>query len=128
MGAVFVTGAGTDLYNPNTIRSSLGSVFSRPVLAVETGDLLEFLLAGGFKLVAATPDAAHTYWDEDYLDRIAIILGTEHAGLGPDWRDAATAEVGIPMNGLADSLNVSVAGALLVYEALRQRAKAPTNR
>ncbi len=125
LGAVFVTGAGTDLYNPNTIRSSLGSVFSRPVVAVETGELLKFLLAAGFKLVAATPDAARTYWAEDYRGGVAIVLGTEHAGLGPDWRGAASAEVSIPMHGLADSLNVSVAGALLVYEALRQRRELP---
>ncbi|CAN5845887.1 RNA methyltransferase [soil metagenome] len=123
LAAVFVTGAGTDLYNPNVIRASLGSVFSRPVVAVETGLLLEFLRAGGFKLIAATPDAARTYWDEDYRGGVAIVLGTEHTGLGPDWREAATANVAIPMHGLADSLNVSVAGALLVYEALRQRAE-----
>ncbi len=128
LDAVFVTGAGTDLYNPNTIRASLGSVFSRPVLAVETEALLEVLTARRFKLVAATPDAPTTYWDEDYSGGVAVVLGTEHAGLGPDWRNAASSKVSIPMHGLADSLNVSVAGALLVYEALRQRAKAPTGR
>lgn len=122
LDAVFVTGEGTDLYNPNVIRASLGSVFSRPVLAVGTGELLEYLSLRNFKLVAATPDAELTYWEEDYRSASAIILGTEHAGLGQDWRSAAGSRVAIPMRGLADSLNVSVSGALLVYEALRQRA------
>ena len=127
LSAVFVTGAGTDLYNPNVIRASLGSVFSRPVVAVETPELLESLSAHNFKLAAATPEATKTYWEEDYRGAVALILGTEHAGLGQDWRGAATAKVSIPMHGLADSLNVSVAGALLVYEALRQRTKSSTN-
>ena len=122
LDAVFVTGAGTDLYNPNVIRASVGSVFSRPVLAVETEELLEFLQAKNFALVATTPDAERSYWEESYVGSSAIILGTEHEGLGRVWLEQATARVRIPMHGLADSLNVSVSGALLLFEALRQRA------
>ena len=125
LDAVFVTGAGTDLYNPNVIRASVGSVFSRPVLAVETEALLEFLQAKNFALVAATPDAEKSYWEESYTGSSAIILGTEHEGLGQVWLEHATTRVSIPMHGLADSLNVSVSGALLLFEALRQRASVP---
>ena len=122
LDAVFVTGAGTDLYNPNVIRASVGSVFSRPVLAVETEELLEFLQSKNFALVATTPDAEKSYWEESYVGSSAIILGTEHEGLGRVWLEYATTRVSIPMHGLADSLNVSVSGALLIFEALRQRA------
>jgi RNA methyltransferase, TrmH family len=119
--AVFVSGAGTDLYNPNVIRSSMGSLFSRPVLAIETNELLSFLHSKHFKIVAATPHTKNLYWHEDFTKSTAIILGTEHEGLSKTWLEAATSQVTIPMSGLADSLNVATAGALLLYEALRQR-------
>ena len=124
LDAVFITGEGTDLYNPNVIRASMGSVFSRPVLAVETGELLEFLQKRNFALVAATPGGSDTYWAADYTGPTALVLGAEHTGLGEDWLTAASVQVAIPMHGLADSLNVSVSGALLIYEALRQRRTA----
>lgn len=119
--AVFITGGGTDLYNPNVIRASMGSIFTRPVLAVETNELLTYLQDRMFNIVAATPHAQHLYWHEDLSRATAIVLGTEHEGLSQAWLEAATTQVKIPMYGLADSLNVATAGALLMYEALRQR-------
>ncbi len=119
--AVIVTGFGTDLYNPNVIRASMGSLFSRPVLSLEASEVIRFLQANNFNIVAATPDANKSYWSEDFTTSAAIILGEEHDGLGKAWLDAATTQVSIPMNGLADSLNVATAGALLLYEVLRQR-------
>ena len=121
LAAVFLTGAGTDLYNPNVIRASMGSVFSRPVLNVDTQELISYLTDRNFKLVAATPAATQGYWQETLTGPTALVLGTEHEGLGKDWLKAASSQVVIPMSGLADSLNVSVSGALLMYEALRQR-------
>lgn len=120
LAAVFVTGVGTDLYNPNVIRSSVGSVFSRPVVAAPSEELLGWLLERGVTLVAATPHASQSYWEADYRGPSAIVLGAEDQGLGEVWLAGAT-QVAIPMRGLADSLNVATAGALLVYEALRQR-------
>jgi RNA methyltransferase, TrmH family len=119
--AVFVTGEGTDLYNPNVIRASMGSLFSRPVLAVETHELTNLLHSRHFNIVAATPHTHNLYWHEDFTKSTAIVLGTEHEGLSEVWLEAATARVKIPMSGLADSLNVATAGALLLYEASRQR-------
>ncbi len=119
--AVFATGAGTDLENPNVIRSSMGSVFSRPVLHAHAPTLLLWLQQGGFRLVATTPHTDALYWDAAYTGRVALLLGAEHDGLDPLWLSAADARVKIPMQGLADSLNVATAGALLLYEALRQR-------
>ena len=119
--AVFVSGNGTDLYNPNVIRASMGSLFSRPTLAVETNELINFLRSNHFNILAATPHTNHLYWHEDFTKSTAIVLGTEHEGLSEEWLEAATSHVKIPMSGLADSLNVATAGALLLYEALRQR-------
>jgi RNA methyltransferase, TrmH family len=119
--AVFVSGEGTDLYNPNVIRASMGSLFSRPTLTAETHKVINFLHSKSFKIVAATPHTDHLYWREDFTKSTALVLGTEHEGLSKEWLEAATSQVKIPMNGLADSLNVATAGALLLYEALRQR-------
>ena len=119
--AVFVTGVGTDLTNPNVIRASMGSVFSRPVLNVETRELLEWLRERHVNIIATTPHTNVSYWDADYKRSAAIILGAEHEGLSDTWLEAAQSCVAIPMWGLADSLNVGTAGALLLYEAVRQR-------
>lgn len=119
--AVFVSGSGTDLYNPNVIRASMGSLFRRTVLAVDTNEVISFLHSKYFKIVAATPHTHHLYWHEDFTQSTAVVLGTEHEGLSKEWLEAATSQVMIPMSGLADSLNVATAGALLLYEALRQR-------
>lgn len=123
LDAVFVTGKGTDLYNPNVIRASMGSLFSRPVLALDESELTTFLRTHQFKIIAATPHTEHLYWHEGFTGATAIVLGTESEGLSRVWLEVATTQVSIPMNGLADSLNVATAGALLMYEALRQRSE-----
>jgi RNA methyltransferase, TrmH family len=123
--AVFITG-GTDLYNPNVIRASMGSVFNPSVLTIDEAELLELLRTKQFNIVAATPHTKHLYWHEDFTGPTAIVLGTEDKGLGKVWLEVATTHVTIPMRGMADSLNVATAGALLMYEALRQRGKSGT--
>jgi RNA methyltransferase, TrmH family len=124
--AVFITGAGTDLYNPNVIRASMGSVFNPSVLNIDEAELLELLQKKQFNIVAATPHTEHLYWHEDFTGATAIVLGTEDKGLSKVWLEAATTQVTIPMRGMADSLNVATAGALLMYEALRQRGRSST--
>ena len=118
--ALFVTGGGTDLENPNVVRSSMGSVFSLPTLAVDSDELLNYLKRERFSLVATTPHTETLYWEADLTGRAAVLLGAEHSGLSSAWL-AAGKPVKIPMQGRADSLNVATAGALLLYEALRQR-------
>lgn len=122
--AVFVTGGGTDLFNPNVIRASMGSLFTRPVLAVDTPALLAWLRKRNFRITATSPGATLSFWAADYSGGLAIVLGTEHAGLPEVWQQAADQLVVVPMHGIADSLNVATTGALLLYEALRQRQKA----
>lgn len=119
--AVFVTGAGTDVFNPNVIRASMGSVFARPVIPADPADLRAFLDARGVRVVATSPAASRSFWEVDLTGATAIVVGSEHQGLEADWLGHADLRVRIPMEGLADSLNVATAGALLLYEALRQR-------
>jgi RNA methyltransferase, TrmH family len=121
--AVLVVGD-TDLGNPGVIRASQGSLFTQPVVALSEAGALGWLRQHGFTLLACTPEATQPYWDAPMTGRIALCLGSEHDGLPTTWREGADVQVSIPMRGQADSLNVSVAGALVLYEALRQRQAA----
>lgn len=128
VAAVFVTGGGTDLFNPGVVRASMGSLFARPVVAADADTLLMWLQRRGVALVATSPAAATVYWDaplHGLPGGVAVALGAEHEGLEPRWLDAAALRVAVPMAtrgaGLADSLNVATTGALLLYESLRQR-------
>lgn len=120
---VLVTGPGTDLANPNVVRASLGSVFALPVAVADAATARSWLRTLHVRVVAATPSAAASHWRADYRGAVAIVVGAENVGLPPAWLEAAHQRVRIPMRGrAADSLNVAVAGAVLLYEALRQRA------
>jgi TrmH family RNA methyltransferase len=119
--AVILTGGGTDIYNPNVIRSSVGSLFSRPVVQTEREQVIAFCQHHHIQLIASSPAAEADYWNVTYTRGVAIVLGTEHEGLSQTWFNAADTKVSIPMLGLADSLNVATSGALLLYEVLRQR-------
>lgn len=113
---------GVDLYSPQVIRNSTGVVFSLPVFPVAEAEAARFLEGKGLHLVAATPRGEKVYWEEDYRRGVAFLLGAEDQGLPEGWLKRAQARVRIPMRGQADSLNVSVSAALLLYEALRQRS------
>lgn len=113
-----------DAWNPNVVRASVGTVFRVPVVATTAAEARAFLRARGVRLVAATPDGALDLWDAPaavMTGPVALCLGTEHEGLDPGWLDAADVRVKIPMRGRNDSLNVSVAAAVLAYEVLRRR-------
>ncbi len=119
---VVVAEPGTDLVNPNVIRASQGAVFTVPVATATIADVIDWATANDLALVAGSDDAKETFWDTDLGDGVALVVGAEAAGLDRRWRDRARL-VRIPMLGSADSLNVSVAAALLLYEAVRQRAR-----
>lgn len=123
--AVFVTGSGTDLLNPQVVRASMGSLFSVPTLAVEAGELRRVLADRGVRSVVTGPAADVDLWDVDLRGSVAIVVGTEHAGLADAWWEAADDRVRVPMAGAADSLNVATTGALLLFEARRQRRAHP---
>jgi TrmH family RNA methyltransferase len=124
--AVIAADPRTDLFNPNAIRASLGTIFTRPVAAAPSTDVLVWLAEHGVRVVAARVDADRDYVDADLRGPVAIVLGSESEGLGPTWDDPRVEPARIPMRGAADSLNVSVAAAVLLYEAVRQRVAAAT--
>jgi len=111
----------TDLFNPNAIRASAGTVFSVRLAAASTGATLSWLRAYGLRIVAARVDAERLYTDVDLSGPLAIALGAEADGLSDAWSAPGIQAVRLPMLGIADSLNVSVTAAILLYEARRQR-------
>lgn len=114
-----------DLNNPNVIRASIGTLFFMPVAEASTEETLQWLNKRGIQSIAAVPGAAQEYTDVDMRGGTAIVVGAEDEGLTKEWLQAATQTVGIPMLGKNDSLNVSTAAAILLYEAVRQRRKTP---
>lgn len=121
VAAVIVCNRTTDIHNPNVVRASTGTMFSVPVAEASSDEALEFLKERGFKILAASPHAEKLHFEEDLTGNVAIALGAEQYGLTAKWMDGADLRVRIPMLGLADSLNVSAAATILVYEAVRQR-------
>jgi TrmH family RNA methyltransferase len=119
--ALVAADARTDLYNPNAIRASLGTIFTLPVCAATAGESLAWLRRHGLAIVAARVDAAVPYTKVDFRRPTAIVLGSEAEGLSACWSGADVTPVCLPMLGTADSLNVSAAAAVLFYEARRQR-------
>lgn len=119
--AVIVCDPLTDLYNPNLIRSSIGAVFTVPVVACTSEACISFLKENGVQILTAQLQDSHLYYDQDMTQPTAIVMGTEATGLTSQWREAADAHIQIPMLGKLDSLNVSVSAAILMYEAIRQR-------
>jgi TrmH family RNA methyltransferase len=120
--AVIAADPRTDLFNPNAIRASLGTIFSVPLAAATTAETLDWLNARAIRPIAARVDASLLYSETDLRGPIAIVLGSEAGGLTDAWGDPRVTGVRIPMLGSADSLNVSVAAAIVLYEAVRQRA------
>ncbi len=110
-----------DCYNPNVIRASLGTIFSVDVISASKEKVLEFLVDNQINILATTPDAKKLYSDVDLRKSTAIVLGSESDGLTSYWVKNANEKVQLPMLGQADSLNVSVTTAVVLYEVLRQR-------
>ncbi|MEN6450830.1 MAG: RNA methyltransferase [Thermoguttaceae bacterium] len=121
LSAVILADPRTDLYNPNAIRSSLGTIFTMPVCEAASSEVLAWLREHDFSIVAARVDGSVPYTQVDYRGPTALVLGSEAEGLTAAWSGEGITAVRLPMLGIADSLNVSVTAAVLFYEALRQR-------
>ena len=119
----FVVEGGTDLWNPNVVRASLGCLFTVPVAVTPEGGMLAWLRSRGLRVVAATPDGRRTPDEVDLTGPVALVFGREDTGLSAEFLAAADDRARIPMRGRADSLNVSVSAGILLYEADRQRAR-----
>lgn len=121
LDAVLICDPQTDIYNPNVIRSSLGCLFSNQVVICESLEVIEFLKKRRIRIYAAALQNSVNYQYEDYTRGTAFVMGSEADGLTEIWRKEADRIIQIPMAGIADSLNVSVSAAVLVFEAVRQR-------
>lgn len=119
--AVIVCDPLTDLYNPNLIRASIGSIFTKQVVTCTSGQAIDWLKQKNIRIYTAQLQDSEWYYDTDMKTGTAIVLGTEATGLTDKWREAADAHIKIPMLGSLDSLNVSVSAAILLFEAVRQR-------
>ncbi len=122
LDAVFICDPKTDIYNPNAVRASLGCLFTANLTVCTSSEAIEYLKKNGIRIFAAALQDSVPYHLEDYRTGTAFVMGTEADGLSSIWRQESDRTVRIPMLGIADSLNVSVSAAVLVYEALRQRS------
>jgi RNA methyltransferase, TrmH family len=111
-----------DRYNPNVIRASQGAFFDLPVFSCPAEEAREWLARHGITVLATTPGADALLWDHDLRGPLALVLGAEDTGLGPDWLEGAGMRTArLPMCGLTDSLNVSVTAGVALFEVVRQR-------
>ncbi|MCD8266182.1 MAG: RNA methyltransferase [Prevotellaceae bacterium] len=125
--AVIVCDPRGDLYNPNVVRSSLGSLFTVPCVSCSSEECVAFLRERRISILTAQLQDSELYYETDMRRASAIALGSEAKGLSDLWRQAADAHIRIPMLGELDSLNVSVSAAILLFEAVRQRRPAVTS-
>jgi len=116
-----IVSANTDIYNPNAIRSSQGTIFTNQIVAVDSTETIKWLKEKNIKIFATTPRAMIEYVKVDYKKPSAIVLGAEDKGLSDVWLNESDEKIKINMRGKIDSLNVSVTAAIMVFEAMRQR-------
>ena len=121
LDAVIIANPKSDLYNPNIVRSSVGGLFTNQIATGTTTEIIAFLKQHNIPFYCATLQNATPYYTQDYTKPTALVVGTEATGLTQEWRDHATQNIIIPMQGEIDSMNVSVAAAVLIFEAKRQR-------
>ena len=119
--AVIVCDNRTDLFNPNVVRASLGCLFTTKVVQTTSDKAMAFFKKQGILLYSAALQNSTDYYKVDFTKSCAIVVGSEADGLSMAWRHEADRVIRIPMHGAADSLNVSVSAAILVFEAVRQR-------
>lgn len=125
--AVVVCDPQTDLYNPNVVRSSLGCVFTQPVATATSEETIAWLRKHNVRICCTYLKASKPYHEIDFRPSSAIIMGTEATGLSDIWVKNADTNIIIPMQGKIDSMNVSTATAVVVFEACRQRGFKPAN-
>ncbi|SDB46718.1 RNA methyltransferase, TrmH family [Flavobacteriaceae bacterium MAR_2010_188] len=119
--AVIIANPKTDLYNPNIIRSSVGCVFTNQIAMAPTAEIIFFLKNNDIEILCAALDGAVQYDKVDMTKPSAIVVGTEATGLTQSWLKFSDQNIIIPMQGEIDSMNVSVAAGILIFEAKRQR-------
>jgi len=119
--AVIICDPQTDFYNPNVIRSSIGCVFTKQTASTTSEDTIQWLKKNNISIFCTYLQASQPYHLVDYKKPCAIVMGTEATGLSDIWVKNSEANIIIPMGGKIDSMNVSTAAAVVVFEAKRQR-------
>lgn len=119
--AIIITDPKTDIFNPNVVRASIGSLFSIPIYVTNSKEAINFLNENKISIISATPHAKVIYTDVDLKKGVAIAFGTEQVGLSDIFMKNSNNLVKIPMFGDIDSLNVAQSSTILLYEAIRQR-------
>ena len=119
--AVIIANPKTDLYNPNIIRSSVGCLFTNTLATGSTTEIITFLKEKKINIFSAILQESEPYYTQDFTRNTAIIVGTESTGLSQEWRTTSYKNIHIPMQGEIDSMNVSVAAGILLFEVKRQR-------
>ena len=119
--AVVICDPKTDFYNPNVVRSSVGCLFTTQTAVGTPIEVMQWLQREKIRAFVTDLKGAIPYHTADYSQPSAIVMGTESTGISEGWREYSTARIIIPMRGAIDSLNVSNAAAIIVFEAARQR-------
>jgi len=122
--AVIVCDPRTDIFNPNAVRASVGALFLLPVVEARSTEAIAWLHKHDIRILATTPAGDKPHYGCDMTNGLAIVVGAEQYGLSEDWLRQADERVVIPMHGRCDSLNVSAAATILIFEAMRQRQQA----
>ncbi|MFH0886749.1 MAG: RNA methyltransferase, partial [bacterium] len=120
-GVIIAPGT-VDPYNSKAIRAAMGSLFHVNIyFCNDRAELVKKLKSENVKILVADRKAKRSYWEADMGGKLALVLGSEAHGVSDDMRSLAIDKIGIPIYGNAESLNVAMAGTLLLYEAQRQR-------
>tara|TARA_B100000787_G_C16198949_1_gene303190 strand:+ start:1796 stop:2590 length:795 start_codon:yes stop_codon:yes gene_type:complete len=119
--AVFIANPKSDLYNSNIIRSSIGCIFTNQIAVATSEEMIVFLKEKNINIFTTTLQNSNEYHKENYTKSAAIVVGTEATGVSEIWRENNIQNINIPMQGKIDSMNVSVAAAIVIFEAKRQR-------
>lgn len=113
----------TDYRNPNVIRASTGTIFSKNIIEASSYEAITYLKSKKFQIISADPYGDTVYSNADLSGKTAVVVGSEAFGLSASMKKNADVLVSIPMKGVADSLNVNQAATIILYEALRQRSR-----
>lgn len=125
--ALIVTGHSADVYDSNTIRASLGTVFSLPIYKLDSHKELLSLIEkirnkhDNFKIIGTSANTNNYLNNVDYNCPIMLLVGNETSGLSKGYKDLSNTLIKIPMYGSASSYNVGCATSMILYEVIRQR-------
>jgi len=111
----------TDIYNPNTIRSSEGMIFKIKLIENTNKNILDWLKLNNFKIYSAFTKNSTSYTNTKYNSHAALVFGSEANGLSNFWLENCDQKIKIEMISGIDSLNVSVSVAIILFEVLRQK-------